>query len=53
MGSVLSLGGHGWLRQGLHAHRPECQVEELEVFVLVAKPSCGKFQKEGETGMNM
>lgn len=29
---------------------PECQVEELEGFVLVAKSSCGKFQKEGEMG---
>lgn len=48
--SMLGLREHGWLWQGLHAHWPECQVEELEGFVLLAKASGGKFQKEGGMG---
>lgn len=47
MSSMPGLRGHGWLRQGLHAHWPKCQVKEPKGFVLAAKASRGKFQKDG------
>lgn len=51
--SMPGLRGHGWLRQGRHTHWPERPVEELAGFVLLAKASHGKFQKEGGIGLEL
>lgn len=55
----VSLGATEWAQckasevVGGCAHWTECQVEGLVGAVLVAKASCGKFQKEGGVGLEL